>query len=106
MTSVRLQVIIYNMIKSFKHKGLEEFFKSGSLKGIQANHKDKLQIILSTLNVMKNLEPLKAPSYALHRLKGDMKGQWAVTVQANWRITFVFDENTADVYIVDYQDYH
>ena len=55
---------------------------------------------------MKNLEPLKAPSYALHRLKGDMKGQWAVTVQANWRITFVFDENTADVYIVDYQDYH
>ena len=94
------------MIKSFKHKGLEKFFLTGSTKGIQVIHKDKIQIILSTLNVLKNLLPLSAPSFALHPLKGDKKGQWAVTVQANWRITFEFDENTKDVYIVDYQDYH
>lgn len=94
------------MIKSFKHKGLEKFFTTGSTKGIQAIHKDKLSIILSTLNVMKNLEPLKPPSYGLHPLKGDLKGLWAVTVQANWRITFEFDESTQNVYIVDYQDYH
>ena len=94
------------MIKSFKHKGLEKFFLTGSTKGIQAIHKDKIQIILSTLNVIKNLKPLRAPSFALHPLKGDKKGLWSVTVQANWRITFEFDENTKDVYIVDYQDYH
>ncbi len=94
------------MIKSFKHKGLERFFNSGSLKGIQAIHKDKIQIILSTLNVMKTLDPLSSPSFGLHPLKGEMKGQWAVTVQANWRITFEFDEQNADVYIVDYRDYH
>ena len=75
------------MIKSFKHKGLERFFTTGSLKGIQAIHKEKLQIILSTLNVIKNLEPLSAPSFGLHPLKGDKKGLWSVTVQANWRIT-------------------
>lgn len=94
------------MIKSFKHKGLEKFFKTGSTKGIQAIHKDRIEVILSTLNVMYNLEPLSAPSYKLHPLKGDLKGLWAVTVQANWRITFEFDENTKNVYIVDYQDYH
>lgn len=60
------------MIKSFKHKGLEKFFTTGSTKGIQAIHKDKLSIILSTLNVMKNLEPLKPPSYGLNPLKGDL----------------------------------
>ena len=55
---------------------------------------------------MTNLDPLRTKSYNLHSLHGDLKGQWAVTVQANWRITFEFDETTADVYIVDYQDYH
>lgn len=94
------------MIKSFKHKGLEKFFTTGSIKGIQAEHKDKLEIILLTLNYMKNFEPLSAPSYKLHPLKGKFEGQWAVTVKANWRITFEFDEETKDVYIVDYQDYH
>lgn len=94
------------MIKSFKQKGLENFFTTGSTKGIQAIHKDRLGIILSTLNVMKNLDPLKSPSYRLHPLKGNFKGQWAVTVQANWRITFEFDDVTQNVYIVGYQDYH
>ncbi len=31
------------MIKSFKHKGLAKFFKSGSTAGIQANHANKLR---------------------------------------------------------------
>lgn len=94
------------MIKSFKHKGLEKFFRTASTKGIQAIHKDRIELILSILNLMKNLEPLSSPSFRLHPLKGDMEGQWAVTVQANWRITFEFDEDTKDVYIVDYKDYH
>ena len=94
------------MIKSFKHKGLEKFFNDGSTKGIQAIHKDRIEIILTTLNVMENLDPLKAKSYKLHKLKGNMQNLWSVTVQANWRITFEFDELTSDVYIVDYQDYH
>lgn len=94
------------MIKSFKHKGLKKFFETGSIKGIQPIHQDRLQIILVTLNVMKSLKAFSSPSYELHPLKGNMKGLWSVTVQANWRITFKFDEKTKDVYIVDYQDYH
>ncbi len=90
------------MIKAFKHKGLELFFTTGSTRGIQAIHRDRIEIILTTLNIIKNLEPLSAPSYRLHKLKGDMKNLWSVTVQANWRITFEYDEETSNVYIVDY----
>ncbi len=94
------------MIKSFKHKGLEDFFKTGSLKGIQAINKAKLSRILVLLNNLTGLKDLSSPAYKLHQLKGDMKDLWAVTVQANWRITFKYEEETKNVYIVDYQDYH
>lgn len=94
------------MIKSFKHKGLESFFLTGSLKGIQSNHADKLSRILLVLNSLSGLNDLSSPAYKLHPLKGNLKGLWAVTVQANWRITFQYDEATSNVYIVDYQDYH
>lgn len=94
------------MIKSFKHKGLESFFLTGSLKGIQSNHADKLSRILLVLNSLSGLNDLSSPIYKLHPLKGNLKGLWAVTVQANWRITFQYDEATSNVYIVDYQDYH
>ncbi len=60
------------MIKSFKHKGLEAFFKTGSIKGIQAMHGLKIKRILSALNVMTSLNALEI--YKLHPLKGSMKG--------------------------------
>lgn len=94
------------MIKSFKHKGLEKFFLTGSIKGIQAIHLRKLSHILIALDTAYQIEDLNLPGFNLHPLKGDLKGQWAITVQANWRVTFEFDETTKDVYIVDYQDYH
>jgi proteic killer suppression protein len=43
------------------------------------------------------------PGFRLHPLKGEMKGFWAVTVRANWRVTFRFDGDAEDV---DYVDYH
>ena len=94
------------MIKSFKHKGLESFYETGSTKGIQEIHKKKLSHILNALDNVYQIEDLKLPGFNLHKLKGNLNGQWAVTVQANWRVTFEFDETTSDVYIVDYQDYY
>ena len=94
------------MIKSFKHKGLQKFFQTGSLQGIQAMHAQRLRLILSRLNNITQIDDINLPSFRLHRLKGNMNNRWSITVQANWRITFEFDENTKNVYIVDYQDYH
>ena len=94
------------MIKSFKHKGLENFYTTGSTKGIQAIHKDKLAVILNRLNFMLDIQDMNFSGSRLHKLKGDKQNLWSVTVQANWRITFEYDAATNDVYIVDYQDYH
>jgi proteic killer suppression protein len=92
------------MIKSFKHKGLETFYKTGSLKGVQAIHANKLSNILAILNRMNSINDIDKPQFRLHSLKGELKGFWSITVQANWRITFKFEDE--NVYIVDYQDYH
>lgn len=92
------------MIKSFKHKGLDKFFYTGSTAGIQVNHKNRLRLILGYLNEAGAIEDMGLPGFKLHPLKGNMKGLWSVSVSGNWRITFRFEDGHA--YIVDYLDYH
>ena len=94
------------MIKSFKHKGLENFYKNGSTKGIQGKHKIKLKQLLMILDAMTSTEDLKAPFLRLHKLQGKMQNLYSITVQANWRLTFEFNDDTQNVYILDYIDYH
>ncbi|MCC6295967.1 MAG: type II toxin-antitoxin system RelE/ParE family toxin [Pseudomonadales bacterium] len=92
------------MIRSFKHKGLEEFFNSGSTRGIQAVHAGKLRMQLAALNTAAAIEDMNIPGYRLHPLKGDRKGLWSITVSGNWRVTFEFTEGS--VCIVNYEDHH
>jgi toxin HigB-1 len=92
------------MINSIKHKGLNEFYLTGKTKGIQAHHASKLRILLTALNAAKEIKDLRVPAWNLHLLKGDLKGHWALTVNGNWRITFLIEKE--NVYLVDYQDYH
>ena len=92
------------MIKSFKHKGLKSFFESGSKKGIQANHANKLRMQLAALDTATCIEDIDIPGYRLHKLTGSRKGIWSITVNGNWRVTFDFTES--NVYIVNYEDYH
>ena len=92
------------MIKSFAHKGLERLFKSGSMAGVQSVHGARLRLILAMLDQALSVRDMDAPALRLHSLKGDLKGHWAVTVQANWRVTFRFEGG--DAHVVDYLDYH
>ena len=92
------------MIKSFKHKGLKQFFESGTTRGIQPAHKRKLRRILTMLDAAESLQDMNAPDFNLHPLKGDEQGTWSVTVNGNWRVTFEFESGNA--YITDYRDYH
>jgi proteic killer suppression protein len=92
------------VIIGFRHKGLEAFYKSGSLRGIQPASARKLGMILAILDVAKDAQDLSLPSLRLHALKGDLKGHWSIWVNGNWRVTFRF--TGVDVELVDYQDYH
>jgi proteic killer suppression protein len=91
-------------IRSFRHKGLERFFTTGSKAGIQAKHAERLRLILGRLNVAVEPRDMNLPGLDLHPLKGDRKGRWAVKVSGNWRLTFGFVGK--DVEKLDYEDYH
>jgi len=93
-----------NMIKSFKHKGLKNFFEQGYLAGINPDHEARLRRMLGYLDRAKYVEDMNLPGYKLHPLKGDKKDLWSVTVNGNWRMTFKFENG--DAFILDYQDYH
>ena len=92
------------MILSFKHKGLEAFFKSGRMAGVQPIHAKRLRVLLTALNAASGPKDLGRPSWRLHGLTGDRAGFYAVTVQANWRLAFRFVGE--DVELLDYLDYH
>jgi toxin HigB-1 len=92
------------MIRSFRHKGLERFFLTGSKAGIQPSHAYRLEDQLSALNVATKPEHMNFPGWKLHALKGNLAGHWSVNVSGNWRLTFRFEDE--DAILVDYQDYH
>ena len=92
------------MIKSFRHKGLEGFFYTGTRKGIIAEHSSRLARILDRLDASTIVKDMDLPGFRLHRLKGKEKNIWSVWVSGNWRVTFYFKHG--DAHVVDYRDYH
>ncbi|MHA3685377.1 type II toxin-antitoxin system RelE/ParE family toxin [Leucobacter sp. HY1910] len=92
------------MIVSFRHKGLEQLYLTGSKKGVQGDHVPKLTRILSVLDVAHAPADVDIPGFRLHELKGDQTGHWSTRVNGNWRVTFRFIGQ--DVELVDYRDYH
>ena len=65
---------------------------------------DRVENILALLDRADRPEVMDLPGFRLHRLKGDLRGFYAVTVRANWRIVWRFEG--ADVVDVDLIDYH
>jgi len=89
------------MICTFRHKGLEQFFRTGSTAGIQSQHAKRLRLQLAKLDSARNPNDMALPGWRLHRLT---TGHWSVWVNGNWRMTFAFEAE--DAVLVDYQDYH
>jgi proteic killer suppression protein len=92
------------MIKSFKHRGLKRLFDKGDSSKLPPEMLPRINIILSTLQASREVEGMDLPSFRLHALKGDLKNFYAVTVRANWRIIFKFQDG--DAFDVDFIDYH
>jgi len=92
------------LIKSFRHRGLQKFFESGSKAGIQPKHAARLRLQLFALDNAKSPSDMSAPGWKLHPLASSLVGHWAVSVSGNWRLTFKFEGENA--VLVDYQDYH
>lgn len=92
------------MISSFRHKGLRRFFEDDDASKLPPDMLERIRTVLSFLDAASNIEEMDQPSFRLHPLKGRLRGLWAVTVRANWRI--VFDFENGDATDVDFVDYH
>ena len=92
------------MIQRFRHKGLKRLFENGVTKGVRPDHVEKIENVVAVLDRARQPEDMNLPGFGLHPLKGDLKGFWSVTVRANWRVIFRFQEG--DAYDVDLVDYH
>jgi proteic killer suppression protein len=93
------------MIRSFDHGGLGRFWTTGSRAGIPAEMANRLRIRLSVLDAATQIGDLDKPGYALHPLKGDRKGEWAIRVTGNWRLVFRMDK-PGEIASVNLEDYH
>jgi len=92
------------VIESFRHKGLKRLFQKGEAKRIPPDQVDKVENVLFVLSRARRPDDMNLPGFRLHRLKGDLKAFWSVTVRANWRVIFRFEEG--DAYDVDLIDDH
>jgi proteic killer suppression protein len=92
------------MIKSFRHKGLRLLFEDDNGSKLPQEMPAQIRLSLSTLHASEAIEGVNVPTFRLHSLKGDLKGACAITVRANWRIIFRFEDG--DAFDVDFVDYH
>jgi toxin HigB-1 len=92
------------MLRSFKSAALKRYWTTGSTKGLPSQDVPKIRRILTSLAAATRPGDMALPRYRFHALKGNRKGVFSVTVRANWRITFVWEEGAA--VRVDLEDYH
>ncbi|MFH8136009.1 type II toxin-antitoxin system RelE/ParE family toxin [Pantoea osteomyelitidis] len=93
------------MIKSWKHKGLQKLYEKGDTSGVQAKDAERIKLRLLALDNATTTEDFKSyPGFKFHSLKGDKQNLYAITVRANWRITFEFKDG--DAWILNLEDYH
>lgn len=92
------------MIESIKHKGLRRLYEKNDRSGLRLDMVEKARQILSALEAADGPEDMALPLFRFHRLTGDRRGTYSVTVKANWRVTFRFHDGAA--HDVDLEDYH
>ncbi len=92
------------MIAGIRHRGLKRLYEDDDPSRLTAAYVPRLQLILAALDAAGSIEDLDIHSFRLHALKGDLRGFWAITVRANWRIVFKFE--AGDAFDIDLVDYH
>ena len=92
------------MIRSFRHKGLRRFFEDDDKSKLPSEMVERIRTILTFLDGAGQVQDMSQPTFKLHGLKGELKGFWTVTVRANWRIIFRFEDG--DAFDLDFVDYH
>ena len=92
------------MIKTFKHKGLKNYWTKDDSSKIPSEMVTKIRLLLDLLNdveqVPQDLEPFR--NLRIHPLKGDLKDFWSLDITGNYRLIFKFEnKNVLDIDLLD-----
>ena len=94
-------------IRNVVHRGLRRFIEEDDAAGLNRQVLEKIRNMVSFLMEMESAAELKSfPSWRPHRLTGDERGKWSLTVTRNWRLTFRANDKTREILDLDYEDYH
>jgi toxin HigB-1 len=95
------------MIKSFKDKETQKLFTGRKSKAVSGQASRRARRKLEQIDKVESVEELRVPpGNRLHKLGGDREGQWAISVNDQYRICFRFDNEAGDAYDVEATDYH
>lgn len=92
------------MIKSFRNKGLQQFWETGSARKLAVQNPKRVAAILNALNAAQRPGDMDVPGFRLHAIPRIEKGRYAVDASPNYRVTFKFEGT--DAVDVDLEDYH
>lgn len=90
------------MIKSFRDKDAARVFGGRRARKIPPEVLERAEAKLAILDQAESLGELRQPpSNRLHKLSGDREGQWSISINAQWRLCFEFDDEAGDAYAVE-----
>jgi proteic killer suppression protein len=92
------------MIRSFRSRALQRFWERDDSSRLPPDRVKRIAMILDRLDASVHPMDMRLPGLGFHALAGENKGRYAVSVSANWRITFGWEEE--DAIQVDFEDYH
>jgi toxin HigB-1 len=94
-------------IRNVLHRGLRRFIACDDASGLPPAVVERVRTIVTFLQEMEDPGELRdVPGWRVHRLAGDRRGTWSLTVTRNWRLTFKIDRTAKEIFDLDYEDYH
>lgn len=91
------------MIRSFRHKGLQELFEEGASRRVRPDLQTRVLRRLDALNEAGTLEQLNVPGFNFHPLRGSPR-RYSLHINGPWCITFEWDDG--DALRVELEQYH
>ena len=94
-------------IRNFVHKGLRQLYEDDVVRGVPPDTVEKLRKMLTYLDEMESADELPVlPMWKAHRLSGNRRGVWSLSVTANRRLTYRIDEPMKEICDLNLEDYH
>ena len=95
------------IVRSIRHRGLRQLFENSSSRLLKQDLVERARGILAALAMAETMEGFirdAAPGWRVHRLSGERRSEWSVSVSGNWRITF--EERDGGIERVNLEDYY